>query len=169
MALERGQAKDSGILIRAQFVQVSKAGAQLASGATVLADCYRNGLQSAGCGGKIVGGAIVIAIAKASPAAGKTLGKLSPIVTLISGGKAWWDINKELNKGKADQEQRDAQAKARDAQVKVNQNNRDAFYPRIEILRKQDHRASDAPRNDDQQHSNSARPAQYRQNRGCPS
>ena len=92
------------------------------------ADCYRNGLSN--CGPKIVQGVVVAGIATA--VIGKAAG---PIGTLIAGGKAWWEIDKELTKGNKDQQQRDAQAKARDAQTKVNLNNRDAFNPRIEQLR----------------------------------
>lgn len=92
------------------------------------ADCYRNGLSN--CGPKIVQGVVIGGIATA--VIGKAAG---PIGTLIAGGKAWWEIDKELTKGSKDQQQRDEQAKARDAQTKVNLNNRDSFNPRIEQLR----------------------------------
>jgi RHS repeat-associated protein len=92
------------------------------------ADCYRNGLSN--CGPKIVQGVVIGGIATA--VIGKAAG---PIGTLIAGGKAWWEIDKELTKGNKDQQQKDEQTKARDAQTRVNLNNRDAFYPRIEQLR----------------------------------
>jgi RHS repeat-associated protein len=100
----------------------------IASVIATAADCYRNGLGS--CGPKIVQGVVIGGIANA--VIGKAAG---PIGTLIAGGKAWWEIDKELTKGNKDQQQRDEQAKARDAQTKVNLNNRDAFNPRIEQLR----------------------------------
>jgi RHS repeat-associated protein len=92
------------------------------------ADCYRNGLSN--CGPKIVQGIAIGGIATA--VIGKAAG---PIGTLIAGGKAWWEIDKELNKGSKDQQQRDEQTKAREAQARANLNNRDTFYPRIEQLR----------------------------------
>jgi RHS repeat-associated protein len=92
------------------------------------AECYRNGLSN--CGPKIVQGVVIGGIATA--VIGKAAG---PIGTLIGGGKAWWEIDKELTKGNKDQQQRDDQAQARDAQTRVNLNNRDAFIPRIEQLR----------------------------------
>lgn len=100
-------------------------------------DCYRNGLEN--CGPKIATGIVIGGIVKGISAAPGTLGVigkgLGPIGTLVAGGKAWRDINKELTKGRSDQQQRDDQAKARKAQADTNLKNRDAFYPRIEQLR----------------------------------
>jgi RHS repeat-associated protein len=92
------------------------------------ADCYRTGFSN--CGPKIVQGIVIGGIV------GAVIGKAAgPIGTLIAGGKAWWEIDKELNKGKADQQQRDAEAKAREAQAKENLKNSKDFYGRIEKLR----------------------------------
>jgi hypothetical protein len=104
-------------------------GAAGAAGVVATAvDCYRNGLVN--CGPKIVGGVVVGGILTAG--LGKAAG---PIATIISGGRAWWDIGKELSKESTDIRQREQQTQGRKAQEQENLKNRDAFYQRIEQLR----------------------------------
>jgi RHS repeat-associated protein len=91
-------------------------------------DCYRNGLSN--CGPKIATGLVIGGIA--TSILGKAVG---PIGTIIAGGRAWWQIGKELGKDQTDWQQRDQQEKARQAQEQENIKNRDAFDQRIEQLR----------------------------------
>jgi RHS repeat-associated protein len=102
-----------------------KTGGTAASVLAGAVDCYRNGL--ANCGPKILVGGIIGGIL--------TKAGLGPVGTILAGAKSWWEVGKEINKGRANEEQRAEQAKARQAQEQANLNNREAFYTRIEKLK----------------------------------